>query len=430
MAADDQQKEGQENPSKNPWESGSNGSNASNGSNGKPSGPPHLDEFFKGLFKTKKKPSPGSNPSSNIPPNVPPKKTSEDFDFLSPKFLLGIVLVLILIWAGSGFYIVKPAEQGVILRLGQYIETVGPGPHWLPLWIETDQIVNTDQVSVIDQSGLMLTSEENLVQVDFVVKYRISDPKAYLFNTQDPINSLKEITNSAVRQVVGHAQLSDILTDDHSVIREAVEQEIKKLVAKYDLGLSIVDVDMQSASAPDQVKDAFDDVIKAREDQVTYINNSNTYADQVIPKAKGQAARILEQAQADQQQAILLAQGDAAEFNALLPQYQSAPQIMRERLYLDTMQQVLSGSHVVLVDSANNQGNVFYLPIPSVSDASSQANNLTSNLTATTQASTSQVTAASSANSSSTTANNSNTSMQTTFRNDYLRWQEAQNNAS
>ncbi len=445
MASDDQkdqkdQKEDQKGK-ENPWESKPAQKPTGKPSGGNASGPPPLDQFFKNLFK---KVAPKIKPAGNNSANKNNKKKSGDeLELLSFKLFGLIVLILIIVWAGSGFYIVKPAEQAVVLRFGQYLETVGPGPHWVPTFIETDQIVNIDQVSVINQSGLMLTSEENLVQVAFVVKYRISDPEAYLFNVQDPVNSLEEITNSAVRQVVGHSELTDILTDGRSTTRDAVEQEIKTLVARYDLGLTVLDVDMQSAGAPDQVKDAFDDVIKAREDQVTYINNGNTYANQVVPKAKGQAARILQQADADQKQAVLLARGEAADFDALLPQYKLSPQVTRERMYLEAMQQSLMGSHVVVVDSVSNGQNALYLTIPGASSSPSSGN-LFKNLSGSDQSQGPVISATGSQESSqagsqvgsqvdsqvTNQATSDTSSSGNTLRNDYLRWQEAQNNAS
>jgi len=456
-----------------------------------PQGPPPLDQFFKDLFKKlsnktnktnktnsdnksgagssnssssnskfkdwkssfQNKPTDSSSVNNSGSGNSGPenskqnKKSGEPIDLVSLKMLGMILLVLIIIWAASGFYVVNPAEEAVILKFGKYAETTGPGPHWMPRFIETNQIVDVNQVAMVTQDGVMLTSEENLVHVVFVVKYKISDPEAYLFNSQDPSGALSEITDSVVREVIGHSELTDVLTNGRELVRSQVETQIKKLAAQYQLGLTILDVDMQYASAPDQVKDAFDDVIKAREDQVTYINNGNTYANQVVPQAKGQAARILQQADADAQKSVLNAEGSVASFNALLPQYHLYPAIVRDRMYLDTMQNVLQGSHLILIDSGGKTGN-FYITLPddsinsinSISASSSNLNSANSNSGAldnsqnsnsNTSSNTSLNIGSSSSNNIllSNSANSSGTNLGDS-RTSYLRWQEAQNNAS
>ena len=473
--------------------SNANSDSNSSSTSENPQGPPPLDEFFKSLFNKKRAPKSGGkttqtsqadtskkssglfnkvknwrtflgqndaadsnkktnqNQNSNSKDNIWQRASQNKNKNSDTSFGVSLPLVFLIIfffaiaWVAAGFYLVKPAEQGVVLYFGKYSATVGDGPHWIPRGIASVQIVNTDQVAVIQQTGLMLTSEENLVQVGFVVKYRISDPEAYLFNVQDPIGSLNQITDSAVRQVVGHSDLTDILTDGRADIRDQVESQIKALVKKYNLGLTILDVDMQYAGAPDAVKDAFDDVIKAREDQVTYINNGNTYANQVIPKAKGQAARILEQAQADQKKAVLVAEGDTATFDALFPKYQASPEVMRERMYLETMQQILANSRVTLVDTG--KGGVFYLPVGHAysfdfdrydhlsankitpSSNTDLSNNSDSGASTDSTFSTSGVmTGNINSNSNSNSGldgSNANNSMS-----HYLRWQEAQNNAS
>jgi len=408
----------------NPWETKPQG--------GAPSGPPSLEEFFKNLFKNKK-----STQRPHQKPIQKPGKPGEVLNFFSFKLLGLLILGLIIIWAGSGFYIVKPAEQAVVLRFGQYLETVGEGPHWMPRLIDTNQIVNIDKLAMVTQAGLMLTSEENLVQVSFVVKYRISDPKAYLFNVEDPVNSLEQITDSAVREVIGQSELSDILTNGRLKIRDQVEEQVKTLVDKYNLGLSVQDVDMQYASAPDPVKDAFDDVIKAREDQVTYINNGNTYANQVIPQAKGQAARILQQADADQKRFVLSAQGEVANFEALLPQYKASKEVTRERMYMDAMQQVLVGSRLMIIDSGK-QGGMFYIPLPgdqnenlNLNSNSSLNSGLNSNFSGSASVSgnnNAPISAPLMTVQAATTTSGVDTT--SSSRDAYVRWQEAQNNAS
>ncbi|PCI39534.1 MAG: FtsH protease activity modulator HflK [Thiotrichales bacterium] len=323
-------------------------------------GPPDLDEIFKKLgniLRGEKKPSGNSNQTSS-------KKSSGNGQNVKYwPFALGGTILVIAMWALSGIFIVQPAEHGIILRFGKYSRTVDSGIHWYPRIIETKYVQNVDRVKATSLSTLMLTSGENIVSVAFVVQYKIGNLKNYLFNVINPEKSLKQIVDSAVRQVIGHSQLNQILTKGRAKVRDGVRKEIEILVNRYKLGLTITDVAMQPATAPDAVKSAFDDVIKAREDKVRIENEATSYANRKVPIAQGMAVRILQEAEAQKDKLVLEAKGGIAGFNALLPIYNKHPEATGTRMYLDTISNAMKRSRLVLVDTGKNNHNMFYVPL-------------------------------------------------------------------
>ncbi len=324
-------------------------------------GPPDLDEAFRkmqkklsGLFGNKG----GNRGSSN--------GGFGGKNILSGKsggWLIGfIILGLLIIWALTGIYIVDPAEQGVVLRFGRYVKTVGPGPHWIPRFIESVTIVNVQKVSNYKYSAKMLTEDENIVDVSVAVQYRIANARNYLFNVTDPTETLELATASALRQVVGGTTLNAVLTVGRSLVSQKVGTQLENILRRYKAGLVVTDVALLPAKAPEQVRAAFDDAIKAREDEQRFINQAQAYTQNVVPQAQGQAKRVLAEAQAYKQQAVLRSQGNTARFLALLPEYKAAPKVMRERLYLDSVESMLSKSSKILID-AKSGSNVFFLPL-------------------------------------------------------------------
>ncbi len=269
---------------------------------------------------------------------------------------------LFLIWGLSGIFIVGPAEEAVVLRLGKYVDTVGPGPHWIPRLIDSKYVVNIQKVSTFSYSSPMLTKDENIVNVETAVQFRVDDPRNFLFNVVNPQMSLQQASASALRQVVGHTTLDDILTTGREAVRTKVTAQLKKIMQMYRAGIAITDVTMQPAKAPEEVKSAFDDAIKAQEDEQRFINQAQAYARGVEPIAKGQAKRLEQESQAYKQQVILLARGSVSKFLALLPEYKRAPAVTRERMYLSTVESVLSHTSKILVDT-NGSHNMFYLPL-------------------------------------------------------------------
>ncbi|KPJ67378.1 MAG: hypothetical protein AMJ43_03705 [Coxiella sp. DG_40] len=321
-------------------------------------GPPDLDEL---LNKLQKKINSffvgkiGRKRTTGVPLKSKVPK------ILTLRSILLVLLVAIIIWVTFGVFIVSPAERAAILRFGKYSRTIGPGPHWIPRFIESRYIINVQKVSTFPYQAEMLTKDENIVSVSVAVQYRINNLRDYLFNVINSVASLQQATASALRQVVGHTTLDEILTTGRELVREQVSQQLTKILDRYHCGLVITDVALQPAKPPEAVTEAFDDVNKAREDEQRYINAAKAYQQKVVPIAEGHAARILKEADAYQEKAVLQARADAAQYLALLPQYERAPNVTRERLYLSTIEGVLHNSSKILVDVKN--ANMIYLPL-------------------------------------------------------------------
>lgn len=316
--------------------------------------PPDLDEVFKRFQEKLKKAFFG--PSN---PNRPERGPSANSN-VGVFAIIGL-LAAVALWALAGIFIVDPAEQAAILRFGRYIETVGPGPHWIPRIISSKVVLNVDRVLDYSYSAQMLTRDENLVSVSLAVQYRINDLQQYLFNVANPEESLQQATSSALRQVVGTTTLDQIITEGREVWGNRVQDTLIKTLELYKTGILIVNVSPQPARAPESVQDAFDDAIKAQEDEKRFKEQAYAYAARVVPIAEGNASRIEQEAEAFSKQVVLRAQGEVAEFLALLPQYVAAPGITSERMYLETMQKVLNKTSKIIVDS--KAGNVMYLPL-------------------------------------------------------------------
>lgn len=290
-----------------------------------------------------------------------------------------ILVALVCLWFLAGIFIVQPAERAVVLQFGKYDRTMGPGIHWIPRFISSYQKIDVAKIYALNypanEDARMLTRDENIIDVAVTIKYRVNNPYAFLYNVVDPIGSLNQATASALRQVIGNNNFDAILTTGRDNIRQNVKTQLVQILSRYNSGIEIIDVSLKSAKAPDEVKAAFDDAIKAREDEQTYINQAETYAMQVTPIAQGQAQRILEAAKAYQQKVVLQSKADTADFLAILPLYKEAPGVTSERLYLSTLEKVLSGSNKILIDSKNNN-NLMYLPLDKLL-ANNNSNNVT-----------------------------------------------------
>jgi modulator of FtsH protease HflK len=327
--------------------------------------PPDLDEALKQLqIKLKKlfsngKPKPGGPSKFN-------KGGSEggagaSIPDGSPLAMVLLVAAGVVLWALSGIFIIDPAEEAAILRFGRYVETVGPGPHWIPRVISSKIVVNIDRISDYSYTAQMLTRDENLVSVAVVVQYKIADLEAYLFNVADPVESLKQATSSALRQVIGTTRLNQIITEGRELWGASVQESLVSILGSYKTGIKIINVSPQPARAPENVQDAFDDAIKAQEDEKRFKEQAQAYEARVVPIAEGNAKRVTAEAKAGAEQAVLQAKGAVAEFLALLPEYLRSPQVTSQRLYLETMQRVLSRSSTIVVDG--KAGNLLYLPL-------------------------------------------------------------------
>ncbi len=297
------------------------------------------------------------------------------------------VVVVFLAWAVSGLFIVNPAEEAVILRFGQYSETMQPGLHWFARFIDTKYLLDVQKIYSFSLQGDFITKSsdqgdlpnsldavaakkaadlsdqsKNLVNVELNVQYRISDPRAYLFNVVDPDTTIKAVASGALSDMVGHMKLDEVLTTGRETLSSGILERVRKVLSSYNAGLEVITVTLRKVQAPDQVRAAFSDVNRADQDKATYVQQAQAYASKVVPIAQGEAARILADAKGYQQQVVLQAQAVIAKYQAIAKVYISAPEITRERMYLETMQTVLKNTSKVLIDS-NVGNNVIYLPL-------------------------------------------------------------------
>lgn len=300
-------------------------------------GPPDLDALLKNWIKRL---SNSYKPARGMLPNPRLNKL---------KYLI-IVGILFLVWFLSGFFIVQPAERAIILQFGRYIGSFGPGPHWIPTFIEERLIVNEEKTQTYSYQADMLTKDETIVSVAVSVFYRIENARDYLFNTVSAEDSLQQATASALRQVIGHNTLDAIITYGRSAVRAQVEYQLRHILARYKTGIVITDVVLQPARAPDQVKEAFDDAIKAQEDEQRLINQAQAYAMKIFPLAEGNAKRIITDARAYKDKVVLLAEGEATRFDSLRKEYEKAPGVTRERLYIQAMEKLYSNTPKIIID--------------------------------------------------------------------------------
>ena len=279
---------------------------------------------------------------------------------------LGISLVLmvaVVAWVISGFYTIREAERGVVLRFGKFYQSVEPGLRWKATFIDQVIPVDVESVRSLPAAGFVLTQDENVVRVEMDVQYRVSDARKYLFSVTNADDSLSQATDSALRYVVGHTTMDEVLTRGREKVRQDTWQELEKTIEPYDMGITVVDVNFLPARPPEEVKDAFDDAISAQEDEERFIREAEAYAREVEPKARGQVKRLEEEAQGYKQQIVLKATGEVARFNEMLPQYLAAPQLTRERIYLDTMEEIYSKMNKVVVDLPEGNNSMIYLPL-------------------------------------------------------------------
>ena len=301
-----------------------------------------------------------------------------------------VIVVALVLWLLSGFYVVQQGERGVILHFGQYEanKMAQAGLHWhWPYPIETVEKVNVEQVSTLEigyrssgrsggsslkvpKEALMLTEDENIIDIEFAVQYKVKDPSAYLFNVRDPQETVLQATESAVREIVGKSTLDFVITEGRDVIAQDTRKLLQEILDRYKTGIHVVTVQMQKALPPEEVKAAFDDAVKAREDEQRLKNEAEAYSNDLIPRARGGAARMIQEAEGYKASVIARAEGDARRFSQVVKEYDKAPRVTRERLYLDTMEQVLSNTTKVYVDQKAGN-NMLYLPLDKLINPSS-----------------------------------------------------------
>jgi len=320
---------------------------------GKNQGPPDLDDLLKDL---------GNKVGGIFGGKSSGGGSGKSFSSIG----VGLALVVaVLVYAFSGFYTIKEAEKGIVLRFGQSAGLVEPGLRWK--WTFIDRIIPVDIQSTrnLPSAGFMLTQDENVVRVEMQIQYRVVDPRNYIFSVTNADDSLSQSLDSALRYVVGHSKMDDILTSGREAVRQSVWQELDKIIKPYNLGLIIVDVNFKDARPPEEVKDAFDDAIAAQEDEVRFLREAEAYERGIEPRARGRVKRMEQEALAYKSQTVLDAEGEVARFNKILPEYQAAPEVTRQRLYLTTMEKVYGNTSKVMVD-VEGGNNMMYLPLDKI----------------------------------------------------------------
>ena len=274
-----------------------------------------------------------------------------------------VVLVLVAVWAATGLYKVDAAERAVVTRFGQYVATTEPGLRWHMPWpIEARQIVNVDSVEGFSDQTRMLTSDENMVDINIAVQYRRAEAKAYAFNVLDPETTLGQVSESAIREIVGRSRLEFVLEEGRQEIAARTKELIQRTLDSYQTGIEVTSVNLQGVAVPEQVSGAQRDAIKAREDKERLALEAQAYSNDILPKAKGSAARQVQDAEGYKARIVADAEGEAERFAKLLTAYEKAPGVTRQRLYYETMEQVLGNTNKVLVDTKGS-GNMLYLPL-------------------------------------------------------------------
>ena len=291
---------------------------------------------------------------------------------ITRNFLLLLTLAAVSLWGLFGLYQLDQQERAVILRLGEFHGVTNPGLRWRPPIIDRIYRINVTKIYSEAYDGKMLTEDENIVDVHITVQYRIAVPEDYVLRVRNPIESLRHATESALRHVVGGSNIDQVITFDRERVSADVKERLQNYLNLYGTGISVSQVNINEANPPQQVKAAFDDVNKALEDEARYKNEAEAYANQVVPEARGWALRELQSAEAHRQKVINEAQGEATRFNQLLSEYQKAPDVTRDRLYLDTVETVFSNVSKVMVD-VDEGGNLLYLPLDRLMQPSSNA---------------------------------------------------------
>lgn len=362
------------------------------GQGGGQSGPPDLDEILRKLQQELGRLF-GRGGSSNSPPPETPSggdrgssRQGGGSSGLAGKIRAGgsiviglVVAVLLVGWWLAGITIIQEPEEGVVLRFGKYHRVMQPGFNWAPKFIDTVEVVNVDRVraiqigfrsrgnsnSSVPREALMLTKDENIVDVQFTVQYEVDDPAKFLYQNAEPETDLSRATESVVREIIGRTLMRSVITEERATVADEAEELIQEVLDRYRTGLRVENVDMQNGQPPEQVQAAFDDAVKAREDQERIINEAKAYEADVVPKSRGEANAILARSQAYRERVEAIAKGDASRFEQILQAYRAAPDVTRDRLYLEAVESVLSNTSKVLVDIPEGN-NLMYLPLDQI----------------------------------------------------------------
>jgi len=361
----------------------SRGPEGSKGPGGGNQGPPDLDELWRNFNRKLNdifgKRGRGPNRGGDEPPRVP----------MGPAQIgggAGILIALVLVvWLASGFYIVVEGTRGVVLTFGKFSQETGSGLRWRMPWpVQSHEIVNLSQVRTLEvgyrnnvktkvlKESLMLTDDENIVDLQFAVQFTVKDAQEYVFINKRPDDSVMQAAETAMREVIGKSKMDQILYENREEIAIKVRQLMQAILDRYKVGVSVSNVTIQNAQPPEQVQAAFDDAVKAGQDRERQKNEGQAYANDVIPKARGMASRLKEESEGYKQRVIANADGEASRFKQVLTEYAKAPAVTRERLYLDTMQQILTSTSKILTDTKGS-GNLLYLPLDKLMQQSGAA---------------------------------------------------------
>jgi membrane protease subunit HflK len=331
-------------------------------------GPPDLDEAIRSLQEKLSGFFGGGKDGGDSSSGIPPLKS------------LGLLIAgVMLLWGISGFYIINEGTHGVETRFGKYVATTQSGLNWhIPAPIEQVNVVDVKQQRYIEvgyrsggteqglgsvpKEALMLTKDENIVDVRLAVQYQVKDAKDFIFNVVNPPATLKQVTESTQRGVVGSSKMDFVLTEGRSEIVAQIKKEIQDVMDSYKSGIQVTSVNLQDAQPPEQVQNSFEDAIKAREDEQRLINEAEAYSNDIVPKARGSAARKIQEAEGYKDQVIAQAEGESTRFSKLLTEYTKAPEVTRKRLYIESMESVLSNTNNVMVD-VKGTNNMLYLPL-------------------------------------------------------------------
>ena len=345
---------------------------------GNKGGPPDLEELWRdvnrrlaGLFGKKG----GGGGIGGGGPSTP-------FNMRQFSGGIGLLLVVVLaVWLASGFYIVEASQRGVVLTFGRYSETTQPGLHWrMPYPVQSNEIVRVSDVRVVEvgyrgsaknpvlKEALMLTDDENIVSIEFAVQWFVKDPQAYLFNNRSPDDAVLQSAETAMREVVGKSKMDFVLYEGREQVAAQASKLMQEILDRYKTGIFISRLTLQNVQPPEQVQAAFDDAVKAGQDRDRQVNEGQAYANDVVPRARGAASRLFEEASGYKSRVIANAEGDASRFKQILVEYNKAPAVTRSRMYLDTMQHILSNTSKIMID-AKGGNNMLYLPLDKLMQA-------------------------------------------------------------
>lgn len=341
-------------------------------------GPPDLDDLWRDFnrrlsgFLGKKGGGRNGNDGDERPP-------------LGPKAFGGgisaLIVLVLLVWLASGFFIVDASQRGIVLTFGQFSQLTEPGLRWrMPYPIQSNEVVNVTGVRVVEvgyrgsdknkvlKEALMLTDDENIINIQFAVQWFLKDPKAYLFNNRNPDETVLQAAETAMREVVGKSKMDFALYEGREQVAAQASKIMQDILDRYQTGIVVSKLSLQNVQPPEQVQAAFDDAVKAGQDRDRQVNEGQAYANDVIPRARGTASRLLEEAGGYKSRVVANAEGEASRFKQVLQEYSKAPEVTRQRMYLDTMQQILSSTSKIMLDTKGS-GNLLYLPLDKLMQA-------------------------------------------------------------